>query len=82
MLKKSDQKEVVQNINLPNFVKAPIYQGDVIGKYDITINGKNYWITAIIDTGFDLDRYVPLTEKKEHKTNAEQLVDYIISKRK
>jgi len=40
LLKKSDQKEVVQNINLPNFVKAPIYQGDVIGKYDITINGK------------------------------------------
>lgn len=40
LLKKSDQKEVVQNINLPNFVKAPIYQGDVVGKYDITINGK------------------------------------------
>ena len=50
---------------------------DILGKY-IKINGKNYWITAIIDTGFDLDRYMPLTEKKEHKTNAEQLVDYII----
>ena len=50
---------------------------DILGKY-IKINGKNYWITAIIDTGFDLDRYIPLTEKSENKTNAEQLVDYIL----
>ncbi len=50
---------------------------DILGKY-IKINGKNYWITAIIDTNFDLERYKPLTEKAENKTKAESLVDYIL----
>ncbi len=50
---------------------------DILGKY-IKINGKNYWITAIIDTNFDLDRYTSLTEKSENKTKAESLVDYIL----
>ena len=50
---------------------------DILGKY-ININGKNYWITAIIDTNFDLERYIPLTEKAENKTKAESLVDYIL----
>lgn len=50
---------------------------DILGKY-ININGKNYWITAIIDTNFDLERYESLTEKAENKTKAETLVDYIL----
>ncbi len=50
---------------------------DILGKY-IKINGKSYLITAIIDTDFDLDRYVSLTEKNENKTKAEALVDYIL----
>ncbi len=51
---------------------------DILGKY-ININGKNYWITAIIDTNFDLERYEELTQAKEGTTKAESLVRYILS---
>ena len=51
---------------------------DILGKY-INIGGKNYWITAIIDTNFDLERYEQLIVKKENKTKAESLVDYILA---
>ena len=40
LLKKSTQKDVVQSVNIPSYIKAPISQGDVVGKYDIAINGK------------------------------------------
>ncbi len=50
---------------------------DLIGKY-ITLKGKKYLITAIVDTNFNLERYIGLTEKKENKTKAESLVDYIL----
>ena len=62
--------------------KTPIYQkinevNDLIGK-TITLNNVKYTITAVIDTGFDISRYTSLTEKKDHKTKAEQMVDYVL----
>ena len=62
--------------------KTPIYQkinevNDLIGK-TITLNNVKYTITAVIDTGFDISRYTSLTEKKDHQTKAEQMVDYVL----
>ena len=50
---------------------------NIIGK-TLQLNGVKYEITAVIDTNFDLDRYVSLAEKKENQTKAEQLVDYVL----
>ena len=62
--------------------KTPIYQkinevNDLIGK-TITLNNVKYTITAVIDTGFDISRYTSLTEKKDHQTKAEKMVDYVL----
>ncbi len=50
---------------------------DIIGK-TIYFHGTEYTITAVIDTGFNLDRYIPLTEKKEYTSTADQLIDYAL----
>lgn len=62
--------------------QTPVYQkinnyNDLIGK-TITLNNVKYTITAIVDTGFDISRYVSLAEKKDHQTKAEQMVDYVL----
>ena len=50
---------------------------DIIGK-NIRLSGVDYTVTAVIDTGFDIERYISLIEKKEHRTEAEQIIDYVI----
>ncbi len=50
---------------------------DLLGKL-ITLNGEKYKITAVIDTNFDLERYLPLTEQKEFVGNAERLLNYAL----
>ncbi len=50
---------------------------DIIGK-TLTLNGVKYTVTAVIDTNFDIERYISLTEKKEYQSNAEQLIDYVL----
>ena len=50
---------------------------DLIGKH-IILNNVKYLITAVVDTNFNLERYMSLTEKKENRTNAEELVDYVL----
>ncbi len=50
---------------------------DIIGK-NIEIGDVNYSITAVVDTGFDIERYISLTEKKDHKSEAEELIDYVL----
>lgn len=62
--------------------QTPVYQkitayNDLIGK-TITLNNVKYTVTAIVDTGFDISRYSSLTEKKDHQTKAEQMVDYVL----
>ena len=50
---------------------------DIIGK-TIMLNNNEYIITAIIDTGFDLERYNELTERQENESGAEEIVNYIM----
>ena len=62
--------------------KTPVYTKistgtDLIGK-KLTLGGKEYTVTAVIDTGFDMSRYASLTEKNDHKSRAEQLIDMIL----
>ena len=62
--------------------QTPVYQAinsynDLIGK-TITLNNVKYTVTAIIDTGFDISRYASLTEKKQHQSKAEQMVDFVL----
>lgn len=62
--------------------QTPVYQkitayNDLIGK-TITLNNVKYTVTAIVDTGFDISRYSSLTEKKDHQTKAEKMVDYVL----
>lgn len=62
--------------------KTPVYTkinayGDLLGK-TVKLSGKEYTVTAIIGTGFDMSRYTALTEKKEHQTKADKLLDYVL----
>lgn len=62
--------------------QTPVYQkinsyNDLIGK-TITLNNTKFTVTAIIDTGFDISRYSSLTEKKQHQSKAEKMVDYVL----
>lgn len=62
--------------------QTPVYQkvtelNDLIGK-TLILNNVKYTVTAIIDTGFDIDRYSSLIEKKDYQTKAEKMVDYVL----
>ena len=62
--------------------KTPVYQrinevNDLIGK-TVTLDKVKYTITAVVDTGFDISRYTSLTEKKDHQTKAEKMLDYVL----
>lgn len=62
--------------------QTPVYQkitdyNDLIGK-TITLNNVKYTVTAVIDTGFDISRYASLTEKKQHQSKAEKMVDFVL----
>ena len=50
---------------------------DIIGK-KIKLSETEYTVTAVIDTNFNLERYIKLTEKKEYQSNADQLVDMLL----
>ncbi len=63
-------------------VKEQTYQtvtqySDVIGK-TLTLGGKQYAITGIVDTGFDTDRYKSLQEEGTADTTSKQLVKYLL----
>lgn len=60
----------------PVYKKITIFK-DLIGK-TITLNNVKYTVTAIVDTGFDISRYSSLTEKKDHQSKAEKMVDYVL----
>ncbi len=69
-------------VTLPNgnqgyeYTKISAYK-DIVGK-KINIGGTEYTVTGVVDTNTNLERYLPLTEKKEYKSNAEELVDMIL----
>ncbi len=67
-LKDGTQERLVQTIVSAN---------DLVGK-TLKMNGKSYTITAVIDTGFRMDRYEGLAEEKEMQSTANQLVDYFL----
>ncbi len=53
---------------------------DILGKkLHVGIDGTEYVVTAVIDTKFDLERYLPLTEEQEYVSNAEELVNYALA---
>lgn len=68
--KNKDGKEYLEYTEIKDYV-------DILGKY-LKLNGKHYLITAVVDTGFDLERYVDLTVKNENLTNAQQLLNYAL----
>ncbi len=62
--------------------EEPVYQDiksyeDLVGK-TLRLSGTTYTITAVIDTGFEFDRYSSLTDSAEHKERSEELLDYVL----
>lgn len=49
--------------------------GDLIGK-TLQFGKKTYTITGVVDTGFPLERYQSLTEKKPDQSRAEQILEF------
>ena len=61
---------------------VPVYDkisksSDLLGR-KLRLNGTEYEIVGIIDTGFDLSRYERLTEDDSRDTNADSLVKYVL----
>jgi ABC-type lipoprotein export system ATPase subunit len=50
---------------------------DIIGK-TLTLGGKQYTITGVVDTGFDKDRYDSLLEDSKGDSTADQLVKFLL----
>lgn len=70
IVKDANGKETVQYTEINNY-------NNLIGK-TLTLNNIKYTITAIVDTDFNTERYLSLTEKKDFKSNADQLVEYVL----
>ena len=54
------------------------YYDDMIGK-TLSLDGTDYTITGVVDTGLDLDRYKYLTEERQNVSTADQLIDYALA---
>ncbi len=63
-------KEYVEYVEIKDYA-------DILGKY-IKLDGKDYLVTAVIDTGLDLERYSDLIVHKSNKTNAQVILDYVL----
>ncbi len=50
---------------------------DMVGRV-LTIDGREYTVTGIVDTGCDIERYRPLTVKKENQSTSDELVEYAL----
>ncbi|MBR6509493.1 MAG: ABC transporter ATP-binding protein/permease [Clostridia bacterium] len=51
---------------------------DLIGK-TVVLDSEKYTITAIINTGFDIERYMPLIKKKDYNSNSDALLNIVLS---
>ncbi len=65
--------ETLDGQQKPNYFSV-LEAEHLVSKF-LEINGKSYEITAVIDTGFDLERYLPLTKYYEQTTDAEKLAN-------
>ena len=70
LVKDANGKETLQYTDINNY-------NDLIGK-TVTLNNTKYTVTAVVDTDFNTERYLSLTEKKDFKSNADQLVEYVL----
>ena len=70
LVKDANGKETLQYTDVNNY-------NDLIGK-TVNLNNTKYTVTAIVDTDFNTERYLSLTEKKDFKSNADQLVEYVL----
>lgn len=50
---------------------------DILGK-TLILNDVRYTVTAVIDTNFDIDRYLSLTEKKDNISKADELLNMVL----
>ena len=57
-------------------VKIETYD-DLIGK-KIKLDEREYTITGIVNTGLNLERYLPLAEERDYTSTAQRLVDYAL----
>lgn len=60
-----------------NYKKIEKYV-DILGK-TLEISGIKYTVTAVVDTNFNFERYEDLGENKEHYSEAEELLNYVLS---
>ena len=70
-IKDSKGKEVIKYTDINSY-------SDLIGKA-LDISGIKYTVSAIIDTDFEVDRYLPLIEKKDFVSKSDELVNFILS---
>ncbi len=67
-----------ENTKDENATVIPIQKyDDIIGK-TVLLNEKEYTVTAVVDTGFNLERYKPLIEDQVGATEADMLVLYAL----
>ncbi len=50
---------------------------DIIGK-KIKLGGKDYTVTAVVDTHLDIERYIGLTKKNEEATGADSIIEFVL----
>lgn len=50
---------------------------DMLGRV-LTLAGTDYTVVGVVESGFDLDRYRPLTEKEKDPSTADMLVNYAL----
>lgn len=58
-------------------LQSVINANDLVGK-TVKMDDKAYTITAVVDTGFDMERYNVLADVKEHQTTAQSLMYYFL----
>ncbi len=54
-----------------------VSEKDMLGKV-LTLAGEDYTVVGVVKSGFDLERYRPLTEKRKDPSTADMLVDYAL----
>ncbi len=50
---------------------------DIVGK-TLELGGRKYTVTAVIDTDFQIERYISLTEEKDYESRADSLINQIL----
>lgn len=72
----NSESEIMKNTIDTDYEKISEYS-DMVGK-TILLGNKEYIVTGVIDTNFNLDRYKPLLEEKDHLETSEELLQYAL----